>query len=122
MLLQLQTNHCKLNIIQTYAPTADKYDEDIEEEIEEFYNEINNIMQSLKSRDITLVLGDFNAKIGRGDLIIVWENMDLVGETKEATDCCNFAKRTILLYRTRSSNFQTVVWSPGNLRKTTNKI
>ncbi|XP_060530420.1 craniofacial development protein 2-like [Cylas formicarius] len=62
MLLQLQTYHCKLNIIQTYAPTADKSDEDIEE----FYNEINNIIHSLKSRDITLVLGDFNAKIGRG--------------------------------------------------------
>lgn len=40
MLLQLQAHHCKVNIVQTYAPTADKSDE----EIEEYYHELDNII------------------------------------------------------------------------------
>lgn len=62
MLLQLQTNSRKLNIIQIYAPTADKPDE----EIEMFYELIKQTLESLNSRDINIVLGDFNAKVGKG--------------------------------------------------------
>lgn len=61
--LQLQINATvKLNILQTYAPTADKSDE----EIESFYQQIEQILKSIKSRDVTVILGDFNAKIGQG--------------------------------------------------------
>lgn len=62
ILLQLQSKSRKLNIIQIYAPTADKPDE----EIELFYELIKQTIESLKRRDITILLGDFNAKVGKG--------------------------------------------------------
>ena len=58
-----------LNIIQVYAPTADK-EEPI---IEEFYEQLNSLIKLTKSDEITIIIGDFNAKIGKG------KEEDLVG-------------------------------------------
>lgn len=72
MHLHLQTHHCKLHLIQIYAPTADKFDE----QIEEFYNEFNNIKHSLKSRDqVTLML-----RLARVNLINIYANSVLAKE------------------------------------------
>lgn len=62
MTIQLQTNQAKINIIQVYAPTADKS----EDEVEQFYNEVEQAMDIAKPKDITIVMGDLNAKIGKG--------------------------------------------------------
>uniref|UniRef100_A0A8D8TK36 Craniofacial development protein 2 n=1 Tax=Cacopsylla melanoneura TaxID=428564 RepID=A0A8D8TK36_9HEMI len=59
-LLQLNAQSRLLNIIQVYAPTGDKSIE----EVEEFYKDVETAMKQTKSRDITIVLGDFNAKVG----------------------------------------------------------
>ncbi|GFO28313.1 craniofacial development protein 2-like [Plakobranchus ocellatus] len=48
-----------LGIIQVYAPTSDS--EDVE--IEKFYEEIEKAKGYLKSQDIIIVMGDFNAKV-----------------------------------------------------------
>ncbi|GFN94856.1 craniofacial development protein 2-like [Plakobranchus ocellatus] len=47
-------------MIQVYAPTPDS--EDVE--IEKFYEEIEKAKDYLKSQDIIIVMGDFNAKVG----------------------------------------------------------
>lgn len=62
ILLQMMTTHGRLNIIQIYAPTADKE----EVEIEKFYDDLQKTLHNTKSRDITIVMGDFNAKVGEG--------------------------------------------------------
>ncbi|CAG9841164.1 unnamed protein product [Diabrotica balteata] len=49
-------------MIQVYAHTADK----TEEEIEKFLSELHNTIKLTKSRDIIYILGDFSAKIGVG--------------------------------------------------------
>lgn len=51
-----------INLIQIYAPTADKQDE----EAEELYGQIQEVLRSLKPHEITIILGDFNAKVGKG--------------------------------------------------------
>ena len=51
-----------LFIIQVYAPTALADDADIEK----FYHEVKMAMKEAKSRDLLIVMGDFNAKIGKG--------------------------------------------------------
>lgn len=62
MMLKLKTDKGNMNIIQVYAPTADKE----EAEAEKFYTELDDIFRSIKNNEITIVMGDFNAKVGSG--------------------------------------------------------
>lgn len=62
MEIQLIGTTQNINLIQVYAPTADKSDE----EIEEFYSQIQEISKSVKKQDINIIMGDFNAKVGAG--------------------------------------------------------
>lgn len=61
MLVQFRASPVNINIIQVYAPTADKQDE----EIEELYHSINDLIKTLKKEEVLIIMGDFNAKIGK---------------------------------------------------------
>ena len=50
----------KVNIILSYAPTNDKN----EETKENFYNKLQTLCDKLKEKDMTILMGDLNAKIG----------------------------------------------------------
>lgn len=71
ILLQLGASPFNINVLQIYAPTAEKRYDD---EVESLYSQLDIIMKTLKNNEITYVLGDFNAKIGQGS------RSDLVGE------------------------------------------
>ena len=49
-----------LNIIQCYAPTNDKEDETKNQ----FYNQLQTIVEKFPAKDISILMGDLNAKIG----------------------------------------------------------
>ena len=49
-----------MNLIQCYAPTNDSEDHTKEE----FYSRLQSIIQGFPRRDITLLIGDLNAKVG----------------------------------------------------------
>lgn len=60
MMIKLKGSPLNVNLIQVYAPTADS-DED---EIESFYHNLKQLLKSTKQHEITLIIGDFNAKVG----------------------------------------------------------
>ncbi|XP_012938670.1 craniofacial development protein 2 [Aplysia californica] len=60
MLVRLKGSPFDTTIIQAYAPIS----ESTEDEIEKFYDEINQAKTHCKSQDIVIVMGDFNAKVG----------------------------------------------------------
>lgn len=62
MLIQLRTKPINTNLIQVYAPTADSD----EETIEKFYSDLNELTKKLKKHEINVIMGDFNAKVGKG--------------------------------------------------------
>ena len=51
----------KMNVIQCYAPTNTSE----EEEKEEFYDRLQNILDKYPEKDTTILMGDFNAKVGK---------------------------------------------------------
>ena len=58
IIVKHQGKPLEIGLIQIYAPTADKY----EEEIEIVYETVKKAMKQLKSQDIKIVVGDFNSK------------------------------------------------------------
>ncbi|KAG8234226.1 hypothetical protein J437_LFUL011689 [Ladona fulva] len=68
--IQLQEAQMKVNIVQTCAPTADKDEEDLEK----FYYEVDRTMNIVQSRDVTIVMGNFDAKVVKG------KREDFIGE------------------------------------------
>ena len=58
-----------INVIQVYAPTSAS----TEEELEEFYEELDKCNKECKDHEVNIVIGDFNAKVGRG------RHTDIVG-------------------------------------------
>ena len=51
----------RLNVILCYAPTNDKTEEDKDR----FYEELGDILDGMSDKDINILMGDFNAKIGK---------------------------------------------------------
>ena len=50
----------RLNVIQCYAPTNDTEDE----KKEDFYQHLQTVLDRVGKKDMTILMGDFNAKIG----------------------------------------------------------
>ena len=64
MMLQLRSKPIDINIIQVYAPTSDA-DDNV---VEAFYMEVKEMLKLTKPHEVNIVMGDFNAKIGRGSV------------------------------------------------------
>ncbi|XP_011670813.2 craniofacial development protein 2-like [Strongylocentrotus purpuratus] len=58
--IRLKASHFNITIIQAYAPTTD-YDDDV---IEDFYDQLQKVKDQTPKKDIIVVQGDWNAKIG----------------------------------------------------------
>ena len=68
IVLQLNSMY-RVKIVHVYAPTS-TYDDEV---IEDMYEEINKLLDSVTTK-YTMVLGDFNAKIGmrkKGESVIM---------------------------------------------------
>ena len=57
---KLNSKPVPLNIVQVYAPTSD-----CEEEVaEKFYNDLQSVLDKIPRREMIIVMGNLNAKIG----------------------------------------------------------
>ena len=60
--IRIQARPINLSIIQVYAPTYTASDDDLEF----LYNQLQDTLDSIPKRDIIMITGDFNAKVGEG--------------------------------------------------------
>ena len=83
--MRLQAKPINITIIQVYAPTSSATDD----VMDEFYNQLQDTLDTASKRDAVFVIGDFNAKIGAATAMrkrrlllesLVWER-----ETREET-------------------------------------
>ena len=64
-LMKLKGRFQNITILNTYAPT----EESEQHEKDGFYDKLERILQKISKHDIVIVMGDFNAKIGRESFI-----------------------------------------------------
>ena len=62
LLIRLNAKPVKITIIQVYMPTT----EHEEEEVEEAYSIIDELLTETDGKDCTIIMGDFNAAVGEG--------------------------------------------------------
>ena len=60
---RLKGKYVNVTVVQAYAPTEDKTDE----EKEEFYESLRAVVENVRQHDMLILMGDFNAKVGRED-------------------------------------------------------
>ncbi|XP_056642820.1 craniofacial development protein 2-like [Diorhabda sublineata] len=81
MLLQIKAHPVNVDLLQIYAPTSDHSDE----EVEDFYADLENLTRNLKKHEIDIVMDDFNAKVGKRSVPGVAGDFGL-GQRKERGD------------------------------------
>ena len=62
LLIRLNANSVNITIIQVYMPTT----EHKEEEVEEAYSIIDELLKETDGKDCTIIMGDFNAVVEEG--------------------------------------------------------
>jgi len=60
IMCKLHAHPFNVNLLQVYAPTTDHSDE----EVEQFYEDLQNCLKHAKSGEVLITMGDFNAKVG----------------------------------------------------------
>ena len=61
-IFKIKKDMIKLKIVQCYAPTKDSDSDD--ESKEDFYSCLQSVLDKQKNKDVTILMKDFNAKIG----------------------------------------------------------
>ena len=60
--IRLRADPFNITVIQVYTPTTDYSDD----QIEDFYSQLQRIIDQGPKKDILIVQGDWNAKVGKG--------------------------------------------------------
>ena len=89
IMVKLQGKPFNINILQTYAPTQDHNDEDIEQ----FYEEIQQAINQAKSDEIIHMMGDMNAKVGSTSHSNIVGNFGLGDRNDREKDSYSFANK-----------------------------
>ncbi|XP_062591872.1 craniofacial development protein 2-like [Saccostrea cucullata] len=68
--IRLKATPFDISVVQSYAPTNDYSDEDLDD----FYNQLQEIIDETPKKDILVVQGDWNAKVGI-DAQAIWKDI-----------------------------------------------
>ena len=62
-----------ITVIQVYAPTSNAE----EAEVERFYEDLQDLLELTPIKDVLFIIGDWNAKVGRQEILGVTGKFDL---------------------------------------------
>ena len=78
-----------ITVIQVYAPTTNAK----EAEAEQFYEDLQDLLELTSKKDVLFIIGDWNAKVGSQETPGVTANLALEYGMKQGKDSSSFAKR-----------------------------
>ena len=59
--VRFQGKPVNITVIQVYAPTSSKAEE---AEVEQFYEDLQDLLELTPQKDVLFIIGDWNAKVG----------------------------------------------------------
>ena len=62
--IHLQGKPFNIMVIQVYAPTSNAE----EVEVEQFYEDLQDLLELTPKKDVLFIIGDWNAKVGRQEI------------------------------------------------------
>lgn len=115
ILIKLEGKPFNISIIQIYAPTQDHGDE----EVEAFYEEIEKAIKIVKSDEVLIVMGDWNAKAGSYPISGVMGRFGLGNQNERGQRLQQFCVENRLVISNtffQQSARRTYTWkSPGDM-------
>ena len=78
--IRLQGNLINITVIQAYAPTSTAN----EATTEQFYNQLQDLLSKTPNKDVTIAIGDFNAKVSKNSAVWGIVGPHGLGEQNEA--------------------------------------
>ena len=88
--VRFQGKPFNITVIQIYAPTSN-----VEEaEVEWFYEDLQDLLELTPPKDILLIIGDWNAKVGSQETPGVTDKINLGMWNEARQRLIEFAKRT----------------------------
>ena len=85
-----QGKPCTITVIQVYAPTSNTE----EAEVEQFYEDVQDLLEIKPPKDFLLIIGDWNAKVRSQEISGVTGKFDLEYKMKQvkrnAKECSNY--------------------------------
>ena len=77
--VRFQGKPFNITVIQVYAPTRNAR----EAEVEEFYEDLQDLLEPTPKNDVVFIIGDWNAKIGSQETPGLMENLALEYRMKQ---------------------------------------
>ena len=88
--VRFQGKPFNITVIQTYAPTSNTE----EAEVEQFYEDLQDLLELTPKKDVLFIIGDWNAKVGSQETPGVTDMFGLGVQNEAGQRLAEFAKRT----------------------------
>jgi len=86
--VRFQGKPFNITVIQVYAPTSNA------EEVEQFYEDLQDLLELTPPKDVLFIIGDWNAKVGSQEIPAVTGKFGLGVQNQAAERQKSSAKRT----------------------------
>ena len=98
--VRLQDKPFNITVIQVYAPTSNTE----EAEVEQFYEDLQDILELTPKKDVLFIIGDWNAKVGSQETPGVTDKFGLGMQNEAGQRLIEFCQKNALVIQTPSSN------------------
>ena len=98
--VRFQGKPFNITVIQVYAPTSNAE----EAEVEQFYEDLQDLLEITPKKDVLFLIGDWNAKVGSQETPGVTGKFGLGGQNEAGQRLTEFCQENALVMQTHSSN------------------